>query len=85
MPYRDDDDDADLDDSEYPEPDPEDEDRVETVPCPYCRRPVYEDAERCPECGNYLSREDVPARHPPWLVLGAIVCLLIVLGWVLGH
>ena len=19
-----------------------------TVPCPYCKRPIYEDAERCP-------------------------------------
>ena len=25
-----------------------DDDASETVPCPHCRRPVYEDAEQCP-------------------------------------
>lgn len=84
MPYRDEDEEADLDDSEYPEPDLEDDDLAETVPCPYCRRPVYEEAERCPHCGHYLSREDAPTRHSGWIVLGAILCLMAALGWVLG-
>ena len=59
-----------------------DEDDDETVPCPHCLRPVYEDAERCPGCGHYLSREDAPSRHPWWLVVGVLVCLAVVLGWV---
>ena len=42
--------------SEYPD-EPDDGDDDETVPCPHVR-PVYEDAERCPSCGHYLSRED---------------------------
>jgi hypothetical protein len=57
----------------------------DTVPCPYCRRPVYEDAERCPHCENYLSEEDAPRRPPLWVVVGVVVCLAVVLMWVLGR
>ena len=55
----------------------------ETVPCPDCRADVYEDAERCPECGRYLSREDAPRRHPWWVVAGALACLAMVFWWIL--
>jgi endogenous inhibitor of DNA gyrase (YacG/DUF329 family) len=75
MPY---DDEADRDDREYPGP----EDDDETVPCPYCGAEVYEDAERCPHCESYISREDAPARKPWWIAWGVFVCLLIVLGWI---
>ena len=68
----------DLDDEDVAEGD------SETVPCPHCRRPVYESAERCNHCGRYLSEEDAPRRHPKWLVLGVVLCLVIVLlAWVL--
>ena len=82
MRWRDADDD--LDDAEYPERSPTQTTRgmTDTVPCPHCLRPVYEDAERCPGCGRYLSREDAPKRHPWWLVVGVLVCLAVVLGWV---
>lgn len=73
--------DEDLDDFEYP--DTADGDDDETIPCPYCSRAVYEDAERCPGCGHYLSREDGPSRHPWWLILGVLLCLVVVLGWVI--
>jgi hypothetical protein len=71
----------DLEDFEYPEA--EDGDDDETIPCPYCLRAVYEDAERCPGCGHYLSREDRPSRHPWWLIIGVLLCLVVVLGWVI--
>jgi uncharacterized paraquat-inducible protein A len=63
--------------------DGDDEDDDETVPCPHCRRPVYEDAERCPQCGNYLSREDAPHEaKPTWIVVTVIVVLAaILLTW----
>jgi uncharacterized paraquat-inducible protein A len=77
MPLREDEDD-DLDD-----PDAADDESDETVPCPHCRRPVYEDAERCPACGQYLSREDAPRRLAWWLVLGVVAGLLGVLMWCL--
>ena len=59
----------------------EHEDDDLTIPCPHCREPVFEDAERCPECGHYLSREDAPWRKPWWLVVGVVVCLIVILSW----
>ena len=61
-----------------------DDDLDETVPCPHCRADVYEDAERCPRCGKYLSREDSPRRHPWWVVAGALACLAMVFWWILN-
>jgi hypothetical protein len=78
MIYEDADDE--LDDSDYPD-EPEDDD-AETIPCPHCREPVYEEAQRCPHCGSYLSREDAPRRRPWWLIVGVLVCLAVVLRWV---
>jgi hypothetical protein len=60
-------------------------DEDDTIPCPYCRQPVYEDSPRCPGCGNYLSDEDAPPGAKPWwLIAGALVCLALVLLWALG-
>jgi hypothetical protein len=74
--------DADDDLGEWENPDDPEGDDDETVTCPYCLRPVYEDAERCPGCGQYLSRQDRPARHPWWLLLGVLVGLVVVIRWV---
>jgi hypothetical protein len=67
MPYDEDEDDVD--------------DGDETVPCRYCGAAVYEDAERCPRCGNYISREDAPSQVPFWVKLTALVCLVVAVGW----
>ena len=68
--------------------DPEDEDWSDeddeepTIPCPYCRRDVIEDAERCPYCEHYISKEDAPPeRKPWWIVVGVIACLYVVYRW----
>jgi hypothetical protein len=56
-----------------------------TVPCPYCKREIHEDSQRCPHCENYLSEEDAPpSRKPWWLILGVIVCLYLVYRWIAG-
>ena len=73
--------DDELDDREWPDGDEPEQEDDETIPCPHCRRPVYEDAERCPGCGRYLSREDSPRRPPAWLVAGVVVGLAIVAYW----
>jgi hypothetical protein len=73
-------DEDDLDDSEYPEPDDDSEDDG-TVPCPYCGAALYEDAERCPRCENYVSREDAPSRVPLWVKVTALVCLVVAVLW----
>jgi hypothetical protein len=80
MPFRDDDREE-LDEAEFPDPDDEDLDRPDS--CPHCDSAIFGDAERCPFCGYYLSREDRPT-HRSWLVVsGAVVCLAIVLMWIL--
>lgn len=80
MPWRDAE--EELEAREFPDEDDESEGE-DTVACPYCLRQVYEDAVRCPECGEYLSRLDRPSRHPWWLLLGVVLCLFTLLGWVL--
>jgi hypothetical protein len=55
-----------------------------TMPCPRCGEAVYDDAERCPHCGQYLSAEDAPSARPPvWIVVGALAALAGMLWWVL--
>src|SRR4051812_19769256 len=90
MPYRDSYSDVEDEDDDREAPDPSDmdsdddaDDEPDTVPCPYCRRPVYEGAELCPHCRSYLSDEDAPRRTPWWLIAGVAVCLAVVLLWVL--
>ncbi len=61
----------------------EEDDDGATVPCPYCRRPVYEDAERCPQCGNYLSEEEAPSKRRGWFLLALLLALACVTLWIL--
>jgi predicted nucleic acid-binding Zn ribbon protein len=85
MPWHDYDENS-FDDVELPEEDMDTDNAGEdTHPCPYCREPIYEDAVRCPHCGNYLSREDAPLRRPVWMIVGALICLVIAVLWALGR
>jgi hypothetical protein len=75
------DEDWDADDLNCQERD--DEDDEPTVPCPYCRREIFEDSFRCPHCGQYLSEEDAPAgRKPWWIVVGMLLCLAALWVWI---
>lgn len=70
------------DDEEPDEFDPDDEDESDTRPCPLCGRDVYEDANRCPHCGEYIvPGEAERARRPWWVVVAAVLALLGVLSW----
>jgi hypothetical protein len=61
----------------------DDDDAAETMPCPYCKRDIHEDAPRCPHCENYISGEDAPAGAKPWwLIIGVALCLYAVYRWV---
>ena len=56
-----------------------------TIPCPYCRREIHEDAERCPYCERYISDEDAPAATKPWwIIVGTLACLYIFYRWIIG-
>lgn len=56
-----------------------------TLPCPFCKRPIHEDAQRCPYCEHYISEEDrPPQRKAWWIVIGALVCLYVIYRWIRG-
>ena len=78
---RDDDD----DESEYAGFDTSNPDDEWAVPCPFCGEEIYEDAERCPECGRYLTKEDAPSGPKSWwIVAGVVICIAIVVAWAMG-
>lgn len=81
MPALDDDED-DWEDDDYGE---DDEEGEPTVPCPYCRREIHEDAERCPYCEQYISTVDAPpSRKPGWILVTVAVCLYMIYRWSFG-
>jgi endogenous inhibitor of DNA gyrase (YacG/DUF329 family) len=51
-----------------------------TIPCPDCGAEVSEEADRCPECGHYLSTTDAHDRRPAWYK-AAIAFLIGLLIW----
>ena len=75
-------------DNDWDEDEPswdEDDNDDYTVPCPWCKRPIHEDAQRCPYCEHYISEEDrPPQRKPWWIVVGVIVCLYALYRWIAG-
>lgn len=80
MAYRDDEsegDEAYLDQREDPdESDVGGGEESETLPCPFCGKPVYESADVCPHCRNFVSFAEVSGRRP-WWVIAAVVALLV--------
>lgn len=75
----------DADDAEAPQERDlfnEDEDETPTVPCPDCRRPVPDFADRCPYCGNWIIQTAGHSpRRTPWFIVLVIVIVLALLGW----
>lgn len=70
-------------DDDYGDDDLDDQDDEPTVPCPYCRREIFEDSVRCPHCGQYISEEDSPPSDKPrWLIVGALLCMAAILVWI---
>ena len=57
---------------------------VDTKPCPFCKKPIYDQAEMCTHCGAYISEEDSSSRKPLWTVIAVVVLVsAILLGWVM--
>ena len=86
MSYDDDDDDryddydAD-DDSADGAVDYDSDDSDVTIDCPYCGEAMYDDAEQCPHCGQYLSAEDQPRESKPWWIVATAIVLLVIMLW----
>ena len=77
------------DDSRDEDPDPSDTDAgteyAEQVPCPHCRKLIYEQAEQCPACGQYISDEETPEKKANWIFITVVLLVLaIVLFWIMG-
>ena len=75
------DDDEDDDDLEDPQPsDQDDSEDEDTLPCPFCRKPVYERADLCPHCGNFIAFQEQSA-YPRklWFVVGVVLALGVVI------
>lgn len=53
----------------------------EAAPCPECGADVYEDADRCPKCGRYISRSERAEGVP---LVFKIAAVLLVLGMLAG-
>jgi hypothetical protein len=75
-----------MNDDEDPDDDYEsDEDEDPTDTCPYCKKSIYDDAEQCPHCGQYISQEDRPPNQKPWWILaGVAICLYLIYRWTFG-
>jgi uncharacterized paraquat-inducible protein A len=69
--------DEELDDRELPdEADVDEDDSPAVVACPYCGRKMIEEADVCPRCHSFISREDAPPARRPLLIV--IIVLLLV-------
>jgi hypothetical protein len=83
---QDDDEDDDWDAGEADDGDDlEDSGDEPTVPCPYCRQEILEEAPQCPYCERYISEEDHPSRRQPvWIIVTALICLGIAIWWAIS-
>jgi hypothetical protein len=55
-----------------------------TRACPFCGREIYDDAVRCPQCGNYVSWSDADEdgdrsahapKRPRWVIVTAVLLI----------
>ncbi len=78
MPY-------DEDDLDFNSPDVDGEpadDDSELLPCPSCGAMIYEETEKCPYCGEWVTPRNAGQRMPWWVTIGGIIAIVAFLFWV---
>lgn len=81
-PLRDDElpDDAYLGDGDW------DDDEAELIDCPACGAEIYEEAEQCPVCGEYVLPDNhVWSGRPAWWVVLGVLGLLATMAMLTLH
>jgi RNA polymerase subunit RPABC4/transcription elongation factor Spt4 len=70
----------DFDDWDYPDEPDSDLDNADYLPCPECGEDVFDDAEQCPHCGQYITFSTNPwsGRSPAWIVIGALGVIAVI-------
>ena len=63
-----------LGEHEYPDPPDDESDELDTLPCPACGEPVYEELSQCPHCGEYVTADTRALAGMPiaWVLLGVV-------------
>ncbi len=46
-----------------------DEQDDDTVACPHCGEDIFDDADQCPYCQQYISAADFKREIPTWVVV----------------
>jgi predicted amidophosphoribosyltransferase len=63
----------------------DDDSAAETVPCPACGADIYEEAEQCPVCGEYVvHNSSALAGKPGWYLLLAVLGVIAVIASLSG-
>ena len=66
----------------------DDDEETDTVECPNCGAEVYEDAELCPTCGDYITHSSSgyawTNRPVWWIALGLFGILAVILCLAFG-
>ncbi len=63
-----------LDEHEYPDTQEDDDESSYTMPCPECGEAIYDDAQQCPYCGQYvIVATSVFSARPLWYVALAVL------------
>lgn len=62
--------------------DEEDDSEAEMLACPVCRKPVHEDAQQCPHCGDWIIPVDPRESSRRWI--WAVAAGLVIAGFVLS-
>lgn len=72
MSWMHEEDDKPLEDYEYPDEFDDGDDY--TRPCPHCGAEIYDDADYCPVCNQYILSTTSPwhGRSATWLILGLV-------------